>query len=392
MYDEVEQHHKAKQHEDFIALGGNGEEEEESEEDEEGVFDLDVDTESSSGDDDDDDDEEEDEDEDEDEEEDSDDEPPKQQRRQASLSVERAGLLSDEEEEDEDEDEDEAAGARKVRQWGKHKQQYYNADATDLEIGQDFGDAEEEEAAAREVEQARYDEMDEEDYVDGLGGSDDGEEEEEEETLSARVKKQAKEGKEGKKAKAKAALAPLLGDLSLLQGGVDERGDVETARVRKDLSKLSKAGKLQVLITDSPELLTLLEEFKEKLGELRDRVEPLVPLARQVRKEGRREGGREGKRCWYSCMAVAEQVRREGREGRMGRICNYRNRRRGLKRTRAPPPRRLIMLLDQLSPMYYPTFHLRTPSLLFFLGPLPYFRFGLSLLSLKEGGGEGRAE
>ena len=293
MYDEVEQHHKAKQHEDFIALGGDGEAEEESEDDEEGVFDLDVDTESSSGDDDDDDDDDEDDDEEEGERE-SDDEPPKQRRQQAS-SVERAGLLSAEDEADEDEDEDEAAGARKVRQWGKHKQQYYNADATDLEIGQDFGDAEEEEAAAREVEQARYDEMEEEDYVDGLGGSDD--EEEEDQTLSARLKKN-KQAKEGKKFKA--ALAPLLGDLSLLQGGVDERGDVETARVRKDLSKLSKAGKLQVLITDSPELLTLLEEFKEKLGELRDRVEPLVPLARQVRNEGGREGGRGGKRLQLS--------------------------------------------------------------------------------------------
>ena len=300
MYDEVEQHHKAKQHEVFIALGGDGEEEEESEEDEEGVFDLDVDTESSSGDDDDDDDDEDEDDDEDDEEEegDSDDEPLRQRRQQQASSVERAGLLSDEEDEDEDEDEDEAAGARKVRQWGKHKQQYYNADATDLEIGQDFGDAEEEEAAAREVEQARYDEMDEEDYVDGLGGSEDDEDEEADQILSARLKKKNKQAKEGKKSKA--ALAPLLGDLSLLQGGVDERGDVETARVRKDLSKLSKAGKLQVLINDSPELLTLLEEFKEKLGELRDRVEPLVPLARQVRNEGGREGGREERRLQLS--------------------------------------------------------------------------------------------
>ena len=283
MYDEVEQHHKAKQREDFIALRGDETDDGESEEDEEGVFDLDVDTESSSGDDDDQ--EDNDQDEDEDEDEDSDNEP-SNRRRQQSLLVERAGLLSDEEDEDEDEDEDEAAGARKVRQWGKHKQQYYNADATDLEIGQDFGDAEEEEAAAREVEQARYDEMDEEDYVDGLGGSDDNEDEETDQTLSARLKK--KEAKEGRKLKT--GLAPLLGDLSLLQGGVNDRGDVETALVRKDLSKLSKAGKLQVLITDSPELLTMLEEFKEKLGELRYRVEPLVPLARQVRKGGRERG------------------------------------------------------------------------------------------------------
>ena len=46
--------------------------------------------------------------------------------------IEKAGLLSDEE----DDEEDEEDVHRSLRQWGKNKQQYYNADATDLEIGQ----------------------------------------------------------------------------------------------------------------------------------------------------------------------------------------------------------------------------------------------------------------
>lgn len=159
-----------------------------------------------------------------------------------------------------------------MRQWGRSKQQYYNADATDLEIGQDFEDAEEEERAAREVERARYEDMGEGDY----GAFD-----VEEETLGGRLKGKGKDkGKKEKKAQANGGVGPLAA--ALLSAG---RG-VETATVARDLSRLGKSGKLQVLVTDAPELLTLLEEFREKLGELRERVEPLLPLVRQVGRVG----------------------------------------------------------------------------------------------------------
>lgn len=162
----------------------------------------------------------------------------------------------------------------RVRQWGRSKQQYYNADATDLEIGQDFVDAEEEERAAREVERARYEEMGEGDY-----GAFDVEEESEEEgeTLGGRLKGKGKKEKK----QANGGVGPLAA--ALLSAGQG----VETATVARDLSRLGKSGKLQVLVTDAPELLTLLEEFREKLGELRERVEPLLPLVRQV---GRMDG------------------------------------------------------------------------------------------------------
>lgn len=174
-----------------------------------------------------------------------------------------------------------------MRQWGRSKQQYYNADATDLEIGQDFADAEEEERAAREVERARYEEMEEGDYAGAFAVEEESEEEEEGETLGGRLKGQGKGQKgtgkdKGKKSQAGASGGGAAGPLAaLLSGGAGGRG-VETATVARDLSRLGKAGKLQVLMTDAPELLTLLEEFREKLGELRERVEPLLPLVRQV--------------------------------------------------------------------------------------------------------------
>ena len=190
------------------------------------------------------------------------------------------------------------SSVRAVRQWGKSKQQYYNADATDLEIGQvrakmrlwqdrkvavsrahiipiyvqDFADAEEEEEAAREVEQARYDDMDEDDY-----GINDEEEEEEDDDDAA--------GAMGALLKGKGKGKDNKGLSSSRQTGDDS---IEETKISRNLSKLSRTGKLQVLMTDSPELLTLLEEFKEKLGELKERVEPLLPLARKVSRSGER--------------------------------------------------------------------------------------------------------
>jgi hypothetical protein len=61
---------------------------------------------------------------------------------------------------------------------------------------------------------------------------------------------------------------------------------VETAELKRDVSKLSKRGKLDLLLTESPELLTLLEEFKDKMAELKDKVQPLVSLVGKVRGAG----------------------------------------------------------------------------------------------------------
>ncbi|CAH1772813.1 unnamed protein product [Owenia fusiformis] len=53
---------------------------------------------------------------------------------------------------------------------------------------------------------------------------------------------------------------------------------VEKQIVKKDLSKLSKKEKIQLLKKESPELLPLIEEFKSKLGEVTSTLQPLVTL------------------------------------------------------------------------------------------------------------------
>lgn len=61
-------------------------------------------------------------------------------------------------------------------------------------------------------------------------------------------------------------------------------------QVVKDLSKLSKDEKLEIIIKESPELLGLIEEFREKLGELIDSVHPLMDLLKKGGISDEREG------------------------------------------------------------------------------------------------------
>eukprot|EP00057_Strongylocentrotus_purpuratus_P001168 XP_001195447.2 PREDICTED: something about silencing protein 10 isoform X1 [Strongylocentrotus purpuratus] len=66
-------------------------------------------------------------------------------------------------------------------------------------------------------------------------------------------------------------------------------GDLESEeKVTKDLSKLSKREKLELLKKESPEFLQLTADFKVKMRELIDRLQPLVTLIKRggVIKEG----------------------------------------------------------------------------------------------------------
>ena len=78
--------------------------------------------------------------------------------------------VEDEDEEEEDDDED---GER----WGK-KKAYYAGDTADLEIGQDFADAEDEEEAAKELHAQKVKRLSKKDFRDDLDVSSDEEEEE----------------------------------------------------------------------------------------------------------------------------------------------------------------------------------------------------------------------
>lgn len=53
-------------------------------------------------------------------------------------------------------------------------------------------------------------------------------------------------------------------------------------RVAKDLSKLSKEEKLQIVLSDAPELLGLLQEMKTKIDELRMQLQPTIEKVREA--------------------------------------------------------------------------------------------------------------
>ncbi len=76
---------------------------------------------------------------------------------------------ADDDEEDDDEDDDEEEG------WGK-KKNYWNGDTADLEIGQEFEDAVDEEEAAKELHQQKLKRMNKKDFRDDFDDDDDEEE------------------------------------------------------------------------------------------------------------------------------------------------------------------------------------------------------------------------
>lgn len=107
---------------------------------------------------------------------------------------------SDEESEADASDEDEA------NRWGK-KKNYWNADTADIEDADDLDDAKEEEAATKELLQAKLKRMQKQDFYDDLEGSEDGdddsldEDSQQDNTLGAKL--QQSKNKAAPKGKAK---------------------------------------------------------------------------------------------------------------------------------------------------------------------------------------------
>merc|ERR1712165_84856 len=52
----------------------------------------------------------------------------------------------------------------------------------------------------------------------------------------------------------------------------------EISSIQKDLSKLTKREKLQLLQKQSPELLEMIDDFKRKMTELQERILPVYRL------------------------------------------------------------------------------------------------------------------
>ncbi|CAM9238221.1 unnamed protein product [Choristocarpus tenellus] len=145
--------------------------------------------------------------------------------------------------------------------WGKGRSAYYDADTADLEIGQEFDDAEAEEEAALELQKASYAHLEDADF---------GEEEEE---SKGRLKK-GKEDPTNKQNSDKDELSAMKVDLEQIALGTG--GQVETAVVKRNTSRLKKQDKLALVISESPELPTLLRELQTCLTALTGTVQPLL--------------------------------------------------------------------------------------------------------------------
>ena len=133
-------------------------------------------------------------------------------------------------------------GADGVLNWGGRKNAYYHGDTADLEIGQEEDDADLEEEAGKEVLRERLKDMDEGGF---LMSGDEGEEDDE--GTEKEKKKKKKRGGRGAEE--------------------DEEEGTETLRSaarRPDrLSKLSRSDRIRILRSDHPELMPLVEHFRD---------------------------------------------------------------------------------------------------------------------------------
>lgn len=144
----------------------------------------------------------------------------------------------EDENEEESSDEGEEKGLPSDQAWGKIKKQFYSADVEDADV---YASDEEAELAAQE---------------------------EEAEALSLQKRMAARLDEE---------------DFYTVEQDEDEEDEGEKDDlVTKDLTKLSKREKLQILNKDSPELLPLVNEYQECLKELKLYYSPLLKLSQEV--------------------------------------------------------------------------------------------------------------
>lgn len=149
----------------------------------------------------------------------------------------------DESDDDDDDESDEESGLPSTKAWGRKKKQFYSSDVIDIDR---FAHDEEEERAAEQEEKEAISLQQR--MMSGLSQEDFDHYEVEE--------KPSKDHEE------------------LMELGENK------SRITKDLSKLSKEEKIQILVEESPELFELLDDYQSKLSEVINKYHPLLQLAR----------------------------------------------------------------------------------------------------------------
>ncbi|PNH10325.1 Neuroguidin [Tetrabaena socialis] len=189
----------------------------------------------------------------------------------------------DDEDEDEEEEEEEEGGRRRRKGkgededealgWGANKRAYYDADTAEASDDEEAVKGEEKEALALQRARAAKlaasdfglaDEEEEDEEEDDEDESDDGDEEEE-----------ATMGALGSRAGG-AAAAAAAGGKQKQRKQRQGAGGVQVEEVARDLAALGDEARMSALLADAPELLSLLGDLQDSLGEVRHRVSPLL--------------------------------------------------------------------------------------------------------------------
>mmetsp|Transcript_11287 Transcript_11287/g.14692 ORF Transcript_11287/g.14692 Transcript_11287/m.14692 type:complete len:677 (+) Transcript_11287:59-2089(+) len=167
-----------------------------------------------------------------------------------------------------------------LKSWGRSKKIYYSGDTADIEIGQDIEDALDEEEAALELQRERVKTLEARDFQ-GSDSDTEGESEEDEAksigqqakkaTIGAKLKKSA-----DKKTGIKSKESSIHSELTLPSLGKLKEGEVEAIKVERNLSELTKEDRLELILSESPELLSLLSEAENLVTEFRDTCNPLA--------------------------------------------------------------------------------------------------------------------
>ncbi|WIA21610.1 hypothetical protein OEZ85_000794 [Tetradesmus obliquus] len=145
-------------------------------------------------------------------------------------------------EDDEEQEEQQQQPGLRDKLWGANKRAYYQEEEQEPS---DDEALQEEEQEVRRLQQQQAAALDDDDY--GLPSS---------------SRQQQQQGE------------PLMGDLAA--AGAAGAAGVEVETVAKDLGALTAEEQLAVVMADAPELLSLLEELKACLAEVRSRVGPLL--------------------------------------------------------------------------------------------------------------------